>query len=97
MPGYNFMYWSNVVRPGDQIDRNINPNLAPVFGGTAGGVGAAAPARLNRETDFWAHGREPRNGGDVVSYAASRGESTQKKPRPVTRVTGRGFVSSRIG
>ncbi|HEX4592061.1 MAG TPA: BBP7 family outer membrane beta-barrel protein [Gemmataceae bacterium] len=54
--GYDFMYWSRVLRPGDQIDRNINTNLAPVFGGSAAGIGAAMPTRLNRETDFWAHG-----------------------------------------
>ena len=39
--GYNFIYWTDVERPGNQIDRNINPNLAPVFGGSAAGVGAA--------------------------------------------------------
>ena len=27
--GYTFLYWSSVVRPGDQIDRNVNPNLFP--------------------------------------------------------------------
>jgi hypothetical protein len=56
LAGYNFMYWTHVVRPGDQIDRNINPNLVPVFGGSAAGVGAAIPSRLNKESDFWAHG-----------------------------------------
>jgi hypothetical protein len=54
--GYNFIYWANVVRPGDQIDRNINPNLAAVFGGSAAGTGSPQPTRLMRETDFWAHG-----------------------------------------
>ena len=27
--GYSFIYWSNVVRPGDQIDTTVNPNLLP--------------------------------------------------------------------
>lgn len=27
--GYTFIYWSNVVRPGDQIDTSVNPNLLP--------------------------------------------------------------------
>ena len=27
--GYNFLYWSSVARPGDQIDTAINPNLVP--------------------------------------------------------------------
>ena len=25
--GYNFLFWSNVVRPGQQIDTSVNPNL----------------------------------------------------------------------
>jgi hypothetical protein len=54
--GYDFMYWSHVLRPGNEIDRNINPNLAPVFGGSAAGAGALAPARREQETSFWAHG-----------------------------------------
>jgi len=27
--GYSFIYWSNVVRPGDQIDTTVNTNLMP--------------------------------------------------------------------
>jgi hypothetical protein len=54
--GYNFLYWTDVNRPGDQIDRNINPNLAPVFGGGPGGTGPAQPQRLNHDNDFIAHG-----------------------------------------
>ena len=27
--GYTFIYWSNVVRAGDQISRDVNPNLLP--------------------------------------------------------------------
>ena len=30
--GYNFIYLSNVVRPGNQIDRGINPANLPVNG-----------------------------------------------------------------
>lgn len=29
--GYDFLYWSNVVRPGDQIDRSINLTQSPVL------------------------------------------------------------------
>jgi hypothetical protein len=55
--GYSFLYWSNILRSGDQITRVINPNLNPAFStfGTPG-QGPAQPARLNKETDFWAHG-----------------------------------------
>ena len=27
--GYTFIYWSRVARAGDQIDRDINPDLFP--------------------------------------------------------------------
>lgn len=27
--GYNFLYWSNVIRPGDQIDRVVDVSLVP--------------------------------------------------------------------
>jgi hypothetical protein len=34
--GYDFLYWSEVARPGDQIDRSINPSqLVRSAGGTA--------------------------------------------------------------
>lgn len=59
--GYNFLYWTNVVRPGGQIDRNINPNLIPLLAATQppngrGGATPAVPAPQLRDTDFWAHG-----------------------------------------
>jgi hypothetical protein len=47
--GYNFLYWSDVIRPGDQIDPNVN-TLFPI------NVGAAFPARKFDHTDFWAQG-----------------------------------------
>jgi hypothetical protein len=37
---YDFLYLSEVVRPGDQIDHNLVPSPLPIF---------------NR-TDFWAQG-----------------------------------------
>ena len=54
--GYNFLYWSDVVRPGDQVSRSVNLTLLPasaVFGPLAG---PAQPAALFRQTDFWAQG-----------------------------------------
>ncbi len=50
--GYEFLYVSDVVRPGDQIDRRINPSqffARPL-------VGPAVPAPLFNHTDFWAQG-----------------------------------------
>lgn len=50
--GYNFLYWNNVVRPGNQIDSAVNPNLIPpsVPGGPA------RPLFAFHSSDFWAQG-----------------------------------------
>jgi hypothetical protein len=55
---YNFLFWSNVIRPGPQIDRgldvtqipnfSLNPEPAPVSG--------RHPAPTFHESDFWAQG-----------------------------------------
>jgi hypothetical protein len=50
--GYNFLYISSVVRPGEQIDRVVNTNqLPPAVGG-----GPARPAFTFNASDFWAQG-----------------------------------------
>jgi hypothetical protein len=54
--GYNFLYWSNVVRPGDQIDFGVNPTQLPSARGPGMLVGPARPAFAFHDTDFWAHG-----------------------------------------
>jgi hypothetical protein len=51
--GYTFIYWSQVLRAGEQIDTNINPNLFPPPT-TAPGV--RQPQFLNSTSDFWAQG-----------------------------------------
>jgi Putative beta barrel porin-7 (BBP7) len=55
--GYQFIYWSRVIRPGDQIDRGIDvtriPNF-PIPGVAPSGV--ARPTVPLRQTDFWAQG-----------------------------------------
>ena len=48
--GYDFIYWSNVVLAGEQVDRNINTLL---FGGMAG---APPPQFTWNDADFWAMG-----------------------------------------
>lgn len=50
--GYTFIYWTNVVRPGDQIDLGLNPSQFPP--GTL--TGAARPAFTMNDSDFWAQG-----------------------------------------
>jgi hypothetical protein len=54
--GYDFLYVSDVLRPGNQIDRRINfsQQAAPVGGG--GLVGPALPAPLLGHNNFWAQG-----------------------------------------
>jgi Putative beta barrel porin-7 (BBP7) len=50
--GYDFLYISNVVRPGDQIDRTVNGSQ--INGGVLSGP--ARPATPFNTTDFWAQG-----------------------------------------
>ena len=54
--GYAFLYASDVVRPGDQINRNINPTYSLAYGGDppATPAGAAQPSFSFNTTDFWA-------------------------------------------
>jgi hypothetical protein len=50
--GYTFLYDSNVVRPGDQINTNVNKNLIPPPTPSQ----PAQPAPTNNHSDFWAQG-----------------------------------------
>lgn len=57
--GYNFLYVNNVVRPGDQIDRVVNPSqlLRSTDPNRANNlVGPARPVFVFNDTDFWAQG-----------------------------------------
>lgn len=54
--GYEFLYWSDVVRPGDQIDRVINPNLVPTSTTFNPASAPALPRFAFHNTDFWAQG-----------------------------------------
>ncbi len=56
--GYSYLYVSDVARPGDQIDRVINPSQGPGFTGAPSTTltGAARPTFLGRDSEFWAHG-----------------------------------------
>jgi hypothetical protein len=44
--GYDFLWWSEVVRPGEQIDRAINGSLS----------GSSPPNYQFRTSEFWIHG-----------------------------------------
>jgi hypothetical protein len=55
--GYNFLYLSDVERPGTAIDHNINATQAPFAGGAAGSLtGVSVPAFSFSRSDFWAQG-----------------------------------------
>jgi hypothetical protein len=54
--GYTFMYWSDVVRPGDQIDHLVNANRVPTFAEFNQPGGGPFPRALFNSTDYWAHG-----------------------------------------
>jgi hypothetical protein len=52
--GYSLLYMGGVVRAGDQVDLDLNPNLFPPE--VSPFSGPLRPRVLFRETDFWAHG-----------------------------------------
>jgi len=51
--GYTVIYWSRIARPGDQIDRVLNPSYFP---GGGPPTGAPRPEFTFSTTDFWAQG-----------------------------------------
>jgi opacity protein-like surface antigen len=52
--GYTFLYWSNVVRPTDQIDRNLIKGQ--FYQEDPYSTSLAYPQRLDKTTDFYAQG-----------------------------------------
>lgn len=53
--GYSLLYWSRVVRPGDQIDLEVNPGKID-FDPDPNDEVPARPSFAFRDTDIWAHG-----------------------------------------
>jgi len=54
--GYTFMYWYDVARAADQIDRVVNPTLVPSNLAFGTGGGPNLPSVPFNRTDFWAQG-----------------------------------------
>ncbi len=54
LAGYSMIYWSRVLRAGDQIDRELNPNLIPPAVSPL--VGPLRPDQNFVWSDFWAQG-----------------------------------------
>lgn len=55
--GYSIIWWTNVARPGDQIDRVVNPTYLPTtrdFSVTP--FGEIRPQVTGNQSDFWVHG-----------------------------------------
>jgi hypothetical protein len=54
--GYTLLYWSNVMRAGDQIDRGLNPTELTSLVNRGPLIGPARPNFPFQSTDFWAQG-----------------------------------------
>src|SRR5262249_46513396 len=53
---YSLLYWSSVARPGDQVDRVVNPLQNVLLGGTGTLAPPARPAVPFNLSDLWAQG-----------------------------------------
>jgi hypothetical protein len=54
--GYNLLFWTNVARPGDQIDRYVNARYLPFYGDADARTGPARPRFAFNDDTFWAQG-----------------------------------------
>jgi hypothetical protein len=54
--GYDFLYINDVVRPGSQVNLNVNTGLVPSSSNFNTGVGPNEPSRLTKKDEFWAQG-----------------------------------------
>jgi hypothetical protein len=56
MVGYNFLYWSSVLRPGDQIDRVLDVTRIPNFATNSIPAPQVRPVVTFKDSGFWAQG-----------------------------------------
>jgi hypothetical protein len=54
--GYDFLYWSRVLRPGDQIDLVVDPRQVPTDPAYRAGTVTGYPRPMTNHSDFWAQG-----------------------------------------
>ena len=54
--GYDFLYWSRVLRPGDQLDLTVDRRQVPTDRSFVAGTAAQFPQPLLKQTDFWLQG-----------------------------------------
>lgn len=54
--GYNLLVWTNVTRPGNVIDRTVNPRYLPFYAEPDARTGPRRPSFEFRDSTFWAQG-----------------------------------------
>jgi hypothetical protein len=54
--GYNLLYWTNVARPGDQVNRSIDVRQVPTSPSFSATAVAVSPPQPFKQSDFWAQG-----------------------------------------
>jgi hypothetical protein len=54
--GYDYLYWSSVLRPGDQIDQALDANIIPNSGGPFPRANQVRPIVPMRTSSYWALG-----------------------------------------
>ncbi len=54
--GYSFLYWTRVVRPGDQLNQRVTPTQLPTSVLFVPGVPGGQPSLVLTDRSFWAQG-----------------------------------------
>ena len=54
--GYSLLYWPGVARPGDRIDRTVDPRQLPTSLQFTPGAAVTRPGVVGGGSDFWAQG-----------------------------------------
>lgn len=54
--GYDYLYWSRVLRPGNQIDLTQDQREIPTSKMYQAGIEAASPRPMTNQSDFWVQG-----------------------------------------
>ena len=95
--GWTFMYLSDVIRPGDQIDPSVNPNRVPTFLEFGQPGGAANPLPQFNHTDYWITGVRCWNRGEILVVRSRRSEIRSQKSEGPQRDLGRCWGLSLFG
>jgi hypothetical protein len=54
--GYSVLYWEDILRPGNVINRSVNTSSVPTSLTFGTGAGTVAPLSTSHRSDFWAQG-----------------------------------------